>query len=173
MKTAHVVLAACAALAACSQEPAEQAPAGPKPITTADTGGRDLALTDAVIRLGPPMTVNWGQSGSGPTSAVRVSSLDVTVLNATAADIVDPSVTCLIGEAGHQSTSIHKAAGTVPAHGRLVIKGQHFGASFEPGTKVTCGVEAVFDRSRMAAGGPAQPLPGSIDVPTVEDKPAT
>ena len=173
MKTVHVVLAACAALTACSQAPADEGPAVPAPVTRADTGAADAALVEATFTWSAPNEVTW--AGTNETTMMRFGRLAGTLANATDAPLVDPYVRCVFLGVETGMSGNARVKGTVPPRGRLVFTDLTVGSGGEPGEEIRCAFVTADDVARTMAARERQPSvpPGAIAVKhVVEDKPA-
>lgn len=160
--------AICALAVACSDpagDDADTASPEPRPITTADTGGFDLALTDVVYEWGPPTPVTWFDGPgrpSGRQTMTQFGTVGMKILNATDSDVVNPYITCVFDNGDNDSSGSAPVNGTVPAHGELIVSQLNVGGGSGPGKDITCGVAATFDRESLRQRGPVLPLPGSV-----------
>ena len=170
MRTA--ALAAICGLAACSEPAAtaDPAPAGPPPVTRADTGGRDLGLRDVVVEWGAPMKVDWG---GGLETSPRPAKISLTVLNATDVDISEGTLLCVFETDGERSSAAMSLSETVPAHGSLAVTDFGGIGSENPSDSVVCGVDRQPASEQHGRSGRPEPLPGSVTARSVvKDAPA-
>lgn len=159
MKTVHVVLAACAALVACSQEPAKEATATAAPAVTREMlGGRDIGLTALSLSRGPE-TEAFG-------IAQRNYVVSLTVGNATDAPMTDPWLTCLVGDAKNPALVTLQLKGVVPAKGTAAFPDTRLGWMDDGDGDARCAI-GIEEPARST--GPNRAPEGA----TLATKPAT
>ena len=154
MKTSQFVLAACVALAACSEEPAKEMPAVPAaPAVTRDMlGGRDVGLAALSMTWGPGMEV-FGKTQSEVF-------LSPTVGNATDQAVNDPWMRCLVGNHAQNPALVTlQLKGVVPVGGTATFPDTRTGWLDDKTGDVSC---AVLAEEPAPSSGPNRAPEGAI-----------